>query len=221
MKILFIGNSYTYYNDMPKMFEKIATDNGKDVQTFSVTKGGRKLIEHINADDEYSHKIDELIENHKFDICFIQEQSFLPLINDKLFTDGVLSVAEKIKNSVNKIILYATWGRKDGHSILEQYNWTNKSMTFDLANAYKKAAELIGADMSYVGLNFYDVYGNHKEINLYDEDLTHPSYEGSCLAMLTHYMKVFNEFPENLSSLSLTESQISVFKNVIYKNHNV
>jgi len=94
-------------------------------------------------------------------------------------------------------------------------------MTYDLANAYKNASELINADVSYVGLNFYDIYNNHKEIDLYDEDLSHPAYEGSCLAMLTHYTIVFNEFPENTNSLSLSDDIIEIFKNTINKKHNV
>lgn len=40
---LFIGNSYTYYNDMPKLFETLCRENGKDVTAYSVTKGGREL----------------------------------------------------------------------------------------------------------------------------------------------------------------------------------
>ncbi len=34
MKVLFIGNSYTYFNDMPKLFENLSRENGKDVQVF-------------------------------------------------------------------------------------------------------------------------------------------------------------------------------------------
>ena len=204
MKILFIGNSYTYYNDMPQMLEKTAKNNGKDIQVYSVTKGGRKLIEHISATDEYSRKLDELVDNHHFNICFIQEQSHLPISNNSLFTEGILAIAEKVKKSANKIILYSTWGRKDGSPTLEEYNWTNKSMSFALAKAYKNASKLIKADVSYVGLNFYDIYCNRKDINLYNDDLTNPSYEGSCLAMLTHYMKIFNEFPQKTENLSLT-----------------
>lgn len=43
MKILFIGNSYTYFYDMPKLFEGLARANGKNVQVYSVTEGVRKL----------------------------------------------------------------------------------------------------------------------------------------------------------------------------------
>ena len=77
MNILFIGNSYTYVNDMPKLFETIAKDNGKDVNVFSVTKGGHKLHLYARENNEYTQKIDSLISENLFDICFFQEQSCL------------------------------------------------------------------------------------------------------------------------------------------------
>lgn len=40
MNILFIGNSYTYYNDMPKMLESLARAAGFYAEVASVTKGG-------------------------------------------------------------------------------------------------------------------------------------------------------------------------------------
>ena len=40
MKILFIGNSYTYYNDMPALLESLMCENGYDAKIHSVTKGG-------------------------------------------------------------------------------------------------------------------------------------------------------------------------------------
>ena len=32
MKILFIGNSYTYYNDLPAILKALAEENGKAVE---------------------------------------------------------------------------------------------------------------------------------------------------------------------------------------------
>ena len=44
MKLLFIGNSYTYFNEMPEQLEALMRENGFDVTVHSVTKGGRKQI---------------------------------------------------------------------------------------------------------------------------------------------------------------------------------
>ena len=43
MKILFIGNSYTYFNDMPGLFEKECEKNGVTADVDSVTAGGYRL----------------------------------------------------------------------------------------------------------------------------------------------------------------------------------
>ena len=58
--ILFIGNSFTFVNDLPKMLETLAADTGVTITTSSVLKGGairnmiaaavsRKPIPHKNG----------------------------------------------------------------------------------------------------------------------------------------------------------------------------
>ena len=56
------------------------------------------------------------------------------------------------------------------------------------------AAELESA-LSPVGSAFYDVYTNHPEIELYNEDKSHPSLAGSYLAALCHYAAVWGKSP--------------------------
>lgn len=215
MNILFIGNSYTYVNDMPKLFETIAKDNRKDVNVFSVTKGGHKLHLYARENDEYTQKIDSLISENLFDICFFQEQSCLPVTDYELFAQGVTELAKRVKKSVKSFILYATWGRKEESEMLSELGISSSEMTDKLSIAYKEAAKLINAAVSPVGENFKKVYPECKDIELYDKDCSHPSYKGSCLAALTHYYTVFREFPENTSSLSLTDKEIDVFKKAV------
>ncbi|QYS86241.1 SGNH/GDSL hydrolase family protein [Flavobacterium oreochromis] len=47
-KILFIGNSMTYYNNMPTLFRDIANAKGKNVQVQQYTQGGTGFINHVN-----------------------------------------------------------------------------------------------------------------------------------------------------------------------------
>ena len=51
MKILFIGNSYTYFNDMEKIFEALCRENEKDVEALRITGGGRKMIQYADPED--------------------------------------------------------------------------------------------------------------------------------------------------------------------------
>ncbi len=215
MNILFVGNSYTYYNDMPSLFEQLAISNQKDVVVYSVTKGGRKLLAYTDATDEFTVNLDTLLSKHTFDVCFIQEQSLLPIIHFDQFIDGLDCVVNKLKNKTKQIILYATWGRKKGSKQLEEHNWTTESMTDLLSDAYQKAAKLYDARVSPVGNHFLYVTQNYPEINLYNEDRTHPSYQGSCLAALTHYHAVFGDFPKNTDALAISSAELSAFKTAI------
>lgn len=211
MNILFIGNSYTYYNDMPALFEQLAISNQKDVTVYSVTKGGRKLLDYTAA-DETSIALDTLLAEHTFDVCFIQEQSVLPAANYNDFISGLDYVVNKVRDRVDQLFLYATWGRKYGSSTLAEYNWTTETMTHLLSNAYQKAAKLHGACSSPVGNNFLYITQKHPKINLYHEDGSHPSYLGSCLVALSHYYTVFRDFPKDTEMLTLSDAERSAFR---------
>ena len=215
MKILFIGNSYTYYNDMPKMLEEIAGVNGNEAEVFSVTFGGAKLCEFADGKSELGKQVEELAAEHRFDVCIMQEQSILPIGAYKLFAFGVKALVKKLGPVVDRFVLYQTWGRKDGDVMMAEHGWTNQGMTDALEEAYQKAAEVVNAEVSPVGRHFHTIYTSQTDINLYNEDLTHPSYAGSVLAMLTHYKMIFGNLPEVMSGIELEEHTLNLFRDVI------
>ena len=112
MNVLFIGNSYTYYNDMPKLFERLAVRNDKNITVHSITKGGRKLSSYADNEDPITIALDTLLSEQKFDICFVQEQSLLPATDFDHFVEGLDRVISKVRGNADRFILYATWGRK-------------------------------------------------------------------------------------------------------------
>ncbi|MBQ9150777.1 MAG: hypothetical protein IJX72_00900, partial [Clostridia bacterium] len=206
MNILFVGNSYTYYSDLPALFASLCRAGGQDVRVDSVTCGGRKLYENLNMfgtdlnpDDEYAQKIAELIDEVEYDVLFLQEQSCLPILNPEAFCAGVIGLSSVI--GAWRTVLYATWGRADGSDTLAHYGWTRQSMTEGLHESYCQAAMYAHAEVSPVGLCFSEIVEKHPEINLYDPDKSHPSYTGSCVAALCHYKTVFGEMPRDLSAL--------------------
>ena len=219
MNVLFIGNSYTYYNDMPSLFEQLAMDNQKEVTVYSVTKGGRKLLDYTDATDETTMELDALLEQHTFDVCFVQEQSLLPATDFSRFMEGLDHTVNKLKGRIGSLILYATWGRKECSTALETHNWTTQSMAQLLADAYQTAAKRYDACVSPVGLRFLTVTQAHPEVDLYNQDKSHPSYQGSCLAALTHYYTLFGDFPKNTDSLSLSKDELAVFKSVVCQSY--
>jgi len=215
MNVLFVGNSYTYYNDMPLIFKKLADDNNRSMTVHSVTKGGRRLESFTDKSDDITVKLQDIVSKEKFDVCFIQEQSVLPAADFDRFINGLSCVVDMVKDKADQIVLYATWGRKSGSETLTEHNWTTESMTKLLSDAYCKASEQFGAKVSPVGENFLKIEKTNPEINLHDEDLSHPSYKGSCLAALTHYYTVFGEFPKKIQSLDISADELSAFQKVV------
>lgn len=213
MKILFIGNSYTYYNDMPTLFSRLCGCNGKQAQVFSVTKGGRRLHENLDSSDETTRQLEAVVAQNKMDVYVLQEHSTLPLLDFQRFSANVTGLMEKLGPA--RYVLYQTWGRKTGSAFLEEQKLSTRTMALRLQDAYRKVAETAGADRAPVGLFFLQVSENHPEIELYDPDLTHPSYEGSCLAALVHYRTIFDEIPKDLSCFTLPEDTKTIFLQVL------
>lgn len=217
--VLFIGNSYTYYNSINVVFERIAKAAGYTVDATAITKGGWYLAAHADASDEMGKQVDAALKNNKYDFVILQEQSTCPILVPGKFYDGVRAILEKVKENGATPILYSTWGRKTGHKTLAENGLTNESMTWKLAAAYQAIGKELDIEVAYVGLAFYDVYTNNmRDVNLYDEDLTHPSSAGTTLAALTIFSEIFGVDPETIDFVtSFTDSINAILKTAAKK----
>jgi hypothetical protein len=150
-----------------------------------------------NPTDEYGALVEEaLTGEEKYDYVIIQEQSILPASKTpRAFYNAVRNLSERIRATGAKPILYSTWGRKTGSPTLGTYGWTNESMTWKLAAAYYAIGDELDIPVVYAGLAFHDVYTNSSEIELYNPDMSHPSYEGSYLAAATIFAHIFDTDP--------------------------
>lgn len=211
MRILWIGNSYTYYNDLPAAFAALAAENGRAVTPFSVTKGGYKLYRYLDPADECAPRLDEALSSDRYDAVFLQEQSLLPVLDYEAFLDGVTRLSARLKDKADRVVLYETWGRKEGSLALEEHGLTRDSMTAGLSDAYARAAKSVGAEVAPVGQAFLSFGRRYPEIELYNADRTHPSKNGTALAAVVQYRTLFSEFPTAFASLALdTETEAAL-----------
>ena len=217
MNVLFIGNSYTYFHDLPAVFASLANENGKGVTAHSVTRGGRKLCQFMDTEDDCTKELDTVLAgNPPYDAVFLQEQSLLPYRDYEAFFSGAKHVADTVRAAgAKRLLFYVTWGRKPGCPTLDEMGWTHESMTDGLASAYGRAADALGMDCAPVGAAFHKLVENHTEIELYDPDGSHPSYMGTCLASLVMYKTVFGEMPKAMTSWKLEDAVKAVLVSVV------
>ena len=218
-QILFIGNSYTYYNDMPEaIFLKILRAAGYNARITAITKGGWYLIDSANPTDEVGTQVEDALAKRDFDFVILQEQSTAPILSPAKFYTGVRNLTEKLRADGATPILYSTWGRKEGHNTLAANGWTNRTMTWRIAAAYEAIAAELGLDVAYVGLAFHDVYTSHSDIELYDPDMTHPGAAGSYLAAMTIFARITGVDPTTVDyNGELNEEEAAILKEAARK----
>ena len=216
--ILFIGNSYTYFNGMPtEFFAKIAESAGVSVNITSITKGGWTLEKHADANDVCGAEVEKALFENKYDFVVLQEQSLRPAIDQERFFASVRALCEKIKPSCANVVLYSTWGRKEGSEKLAEIGMSHKEMTEKIALSYRAVAKEVGAVVADVGHAFFNVNALG-EMELYHEDKSHPSKSGSFLAALVIFAKMFDfDVREIAFNAHLSKEEAEILKSAAYK----
>lgn len=194
-KILFIGNSFTFFNDMPNsIFAPLCKASGLDVEVCQVTVGGHSLIEYAKGDSDMDVKARELLLSGEFSAAVLQDQSNMPVSDFPRSMRGATLLAELAKRSNTPVYLYQTWGYKDGKHGIERFGGTTEAMAHGLKAAYTKIGCEIGARLCPVGDAMLDVY-KQNVTELYDPDGYHPSRDGSTIAALVIFESIFGFSP--------------------------
>lgn len=177
MRILMLGNSFTYYHDMPKMLAAIM---GEEVVAH--TRGGAFLHEHLDSQAELGAKTLKALKEEKWDYVVMQEQSKAPIFAKKDFMDSVGKLCTLIRENGAKPLLYATWAYREGSEKLESTGLSVPEMDRGLYNSYHEAAETNNALIADVGKAHTAL---RKYAELLEPDDFHPSAAGSILAAET------------------------------------
>lgn len=184
--VLFIGNSYTYYNLVPGIVRELASFEGRDLRVEMFTIGGCTMERHLEQAD-----CRDLIERGGYDFVVLQDQSLHPALigtpDDQGIAGRMEAIVAHIRTHNPKVRPYVemTWGRRDGY--------TDRKFDYDFLRSYASMqerirvntlaeAEAVGAGCIPVGVAWSRVRTERPDIELYAADGSHPSYAGSYLA---------------------------------------
>lgn len=181
--ILWIGNSYTYVNDLPKMVAELAKAGGQRalVQEHE-TPGGCSLEKHWKDGKALAK-----IQGGKWDYVVLQEQSLGALKNPAEMVDYAKKFDAEIKKKGGKTLLYLTWARANAPENQEK-----------LSKAYLDLATETKAQVAPVGIAWEKALAADKERVLHQADKSHPSAAGTYLAACVFYATLYGKSPEGL-----------------------
>lgn len=199
VRVLFIGNSYTYVNNLPVLVSGLATSSGDQLIHSSSAPGGYTLQQHCSNASTLA-----LIAQGNWDFVVLQEQSQLPAFPDQQVQTDVYPFAHildstiKAYNPCAKTVFYMTWGRKNGDASNCAFFppiCTYLGMDSLLQLRYTNMADSNDAVVCPVAKVWRYLRNNHPSIELYDTDESHPSLKGSFAAACAFYSVLFGKDP--------------------------
>jgi hypothetical protein len=208
LSVLFLGNSYTSYNNLPALVKNLSSAASKSLFTDSYTPGGYTIYGHL-TDPISLNKI----RTGRWDYIIIQEQSQLPTIDYYRYNQMYPSLAE-IKDTISlynpcaKIITYMTWGRRYGGQQCDQSatycspNFADfNQMQDSLTNAYLQISNLLHIQCAPVGAVWQNVL-NDTSLVLHISDNSHPNLDGSYIAACAIFSSIWKQPSFGLASVS-------------------
>lgn len=170
LKVLFIGNSHTYFNDMPQLFAGMCEAlTGERTDVTMLAFSNRTLAWHC---EEYFSVRFALLYGG-YDYCVIQQFGHpVPPVGE---TEPPLEKLVRLCKSVGtKPVLYMTWARKE-----------EPEKAGAISDLYRALASKYGLLLAPMAELFELVRKEHPEIELYWHDGSHASPYGDYLIAAT------------------------------------
>jgi len=188
VRVLLVGNSYIYYNNLAQMIGLITDSLNTKIICKKSTIGAATLGQHWNS--ERGLKTKKIIASNKFDVVVIQDNSMWPLEHkDSLLIYGQL-FCNYIRANGAKPYLYNTWAR-------EKTPQTQSSINA----VYNELAALENAVNVPVGSSFDLARKTIPTMNLFHPDGSHPSAVGTFLIALSFIKKITGTLPKKYATV--------------------
>ena len=175
MKLLFIGNSHTYYNSMPEMVKELLEYTGIRTHVTMSTEGGKGLIYHCDRQD-----VNFNIRYGEYDAVVLQDKA--SNFNAEDFkTGGRILMKNSLGESKARRVLYMIWARRD-----------EKERQAYITDAYTTLGTEIGAAVAPAGEVWHKILRESPEMVdlLYRPDGNHATPLGSYLAATTLFYTI-------------------------------
>lgn len=197
-RVLFVGNSYLYYNDsLHNHVERMAQERypdtrAGDFQFKSATIGGARL-EHHNIN--WLLTPGQIGVDLPFQVVIMQGGSFEPLTprSREAFIETSVAYAQKVRQIGAAPMLYMT------HAYVAPHDKVDAEMIHLVSKTYSAAGRAAQAKVIPVGLAYARSYKERPDFSLHaDFDGTHPNLQGTYLGACVVFLSLFDDDQSSL-----------------------
>jgi hypothetical protein len=192
-RVLFLGNSLTSVNDLPRRFAALAEAGGHRVYVERFAPDGWTLGDHA-ASPTSRRKVASV----DWDYVVLQEQSQYPAVG--WFADGTMfpparTLVGRVRAVGAQPLLYQTWARRDGWPQMGVADYATMQRNVD--QTYVNLAAEQHATVAPVGYAWWQAVDTGRT-DLWQPDGNHPTVAGTYLAACVFYATVFRQSPVGL-----------------------
>lgn len=215
-RVLFIGNSFTYFNNMPQMVKSFA-DSAGITMTFSMHAPGgvsvgdtaQGTLAHMNNPAVYT-----MIRSQKWDYVVIQDNQGRFVRDSAQFpgsskvVEGHIKIRDSVvaNNSCAKVVLFGGWGLKNG---LPPYGNTGVEMIRRILTNYYVLNDTMKEVIAPIGEAWIKTINYLPGTDPWSPDQQHPSQEGSYLTAAVIFSSVFQTPVKNINYHAGIPSSVS------------
>ena len=176
LKVLFVGNSYTYYNNLSAIVAAFAAaaPSAKQLLPKDHTMGGATLERIWDL-----RTTRDALALQKWDFVVLQEHSYWPISSPERMFDAARKFDLAGKAIGAKTVLFLTWARQASPGEQPLLN-----------AAYKSSATRLDALIAPVGPAWQIALALDPKLSLYAFDGRHPSATGSYIAACTLFLVI-------------------------------
>lgn len=221
-RVLFIGNSLTYMNNMPAMLQSFTTAMGDTLIYSQSTPGGYSFEEHCS----YAPTISAIF-SQQWDIVVLQDQSEEPSFPPAQVATQVYPYARMLDSMVHandsctQTMFMMTWGHENGDPANCAYYpviCTYDGMQRRLRESYLQMTQDNNAIVAPVGAAWQVVRDSFPSIELYQADNYHPALMGSYLQTCVLYSSIFHKLTTGCSYLGgVSSADAAIFQHIADK----
>ncbi len=189
LRILFLGNSLTAWNELPEMVAAFGRARDLSIEFEAVTPGGYDLSDHWNDGSL------ERLRSAQWDVVVLQQgPSALPE-SQVLLKEWAGRWADEIRAVGARPALYQVWPENYRRSVLPS-----------VIASYRNAAVASGTLLLPAGQAWQAAWRRNPKLKLYGPDAFHPSATGTYLAALTVFAGLTGTSPNGLPRTLRTTS---------------
>ncbi len=180
-RVLFLGNSLTFVNDLAGMVRAVAAQAGRTVVTGEVSQGDASLEDLYRAGDAPR----EIAKG--YDIVILQQGPSALASSQADLVKWTKVFDPKIRAAGGRPALYMVWPESARFEVFD-----------DVRTSYSSAAAAVDGMFIPAGESWRAAWAVDPHLALYGPDAFHPSELGTYAAALTIFSELFRQTPQDL-----------------------